>query len=259
MHPNAGPIGRALHWCAVVLTILALCAPHPARADVLPADLPPLPPLAPSPGEDPVKCGPETPFGILCAEVSFTRYATSPGTATITTLFSNPSFPPAVPVTATEAAIALTSPQVGSAAASVSFLNESKGIIGADISIPHAFWIHQELWCWPNCTTPIGALAIFNSIGSPPIGYANALIIGDPPPSISISEIEAAVTSLGGAPSSYTLKNTLTISLTGSVTPPTLPTLMESPEPSYVAVLAMVGLVCALWQRRRSRRVRDGA
>jgi hypothetical protein len=231
MNRNARSIRRTLPVCAIVLIIMALfAAPRLGRTET-------------------VKCGPETPFGLLCAEVSFTRYATSPGFARITNLFSNPFF--ALP--AIEADIGLTSPQVGSAFADTTFAQERAGIIGADDSIPHAFWIRQGYLCLPNCVTPVGILALFNSIGSPPIGYANALIVGDPPPATLVTELDDLVSGLGGNPSSLSDLGNLSSDSLGVITPPTLPGFAEVPEPSYLAVemLAAACMVIAVYQRRR--------
>jgi hypothetical protein len=59
-------IARALPGCAGALTILTLSAFEAARADIVSAD------------NGPVQCGPATPFGVLCANVSFTKTATTP-------------------------------------------------------------------------------------------------------------------------------------------------------------------------------------
>jgi hypothetical protein len=147
----------------------------------------------------------------------------------------------------------LTSLQVGAATASVTFAGEAIGIIGADVSIPRAFWLKQGLWCWPSCIAPQGAFAVFNTIGSPPIGFANALIIGDPP-SLPPLEIQDLITGLGG-PSNLPVLGSLSIDAMGNVTPPALSgSFVMSPEPPYFFALGAGCLLAALYRRRRQRR-----
>jgi hypothetical protein len=166
---------------AVVLLVLALFAfPQSVRADL----------VFDSPG-DPEDCG-LTAFGILCANVSFTRPATRSGFAFVHLT----SFPNAV----IEDTISMTTtpPNLGPASALDTRAQFKLGDIGSDVSIPHAFWLTPEAWCWgPNCNG--GAFAFFNSIGlfhGKRTAFANALIIGDP--FNAVMEIEALDKVLGG-------------------------------------------------------------
>jgi hypothetical protein len=245
-------IARILPGCAGMLTVLALFAAQPARADIVTGD------------DDPVKCGPATPFGFQCANVSFTATATTPGFATVgaTTSILNPL---TAPNGATAAAVSLASPQVGTAASSVTFGKE-RGIpppkvLGADVSIPHAYWILTGGWCWnrPGLAAPLncnafngGAFVYFNTIGTPPIGFANALIIGDP---FSFTEVQSFVTSLGGDGAALVDMGVLTPNATTGVVPiPQQPGdhFGLAPEPSYFVIesLAAAGLILAVWRRR---------
>ena len=107
-----GFVNSVASAAAVVLLVLFAFI-QPTLAD-------PVPP-------DPVKCGPATPFGVLCANVSFTATATGPGVATVTA-GTSPLLVGAAG--AIEASVSLISPQVGAAASSVTFGNEAGGIIG---------------------------------------------------------------------------------------------------------------------------------
>ncbi|MGA3129290.1 MAG: hypothetical protein ABSD59_00710 [Terracidiphilus sp.] len=97
------------------------------------------------------------------------------------------------------------------------FLGESVGILGADVSVPTAQWVNPVGYYWstPGVGNPVqgGALLFFNSFNGGTF-YANELIIGDPPSCDGLCELDAFETYLGISPT-----NNL-VSGPGSVTPP---------------------------------------
>jgi hypothetical protein len=95
------------------------------------------------------------------------------------------------------------------------FLGESKGFLGADVSVPTAQWVNPVGYWWAGGPGPVfgGALLFFNSINGGTL-YANMMIIGDPASCDGLCELTAFENSLG-----ISATNNL-VTGPGSVTPP---------------------------------------
>jgi PEP-CTERM motif len=195
--------------------------------------------------QDPTDCG-VTVFGALCANVSFTAVARTPGFAVVNIA----SFPTAL----LEDAVLLRSPQVGSAFASDTRAGLAVGIDGSDDSIPNAFWIRQAVWTWNG-----GAFSFFNSIGTfagRRTAFADALIVLDPPGSPTPLQIlDGLVGVLGGdastLPSPVTLSPDPTTSGGVNLTP--AGGFGEVPEPATGILLLLGAAGIALGGRLRRR------
>jgi hypothetical protein len=92
------------------------------------------------------------------------------------------------------------------------FLGESNGFVGADVSVPTAQWVTPAAYYWTGGPAGGGALGFFNSF-NPFTGvfYANMMIVLDPvscsPASVCLSDFEADLGNTSGTltPSLVTL------------------------------------------------------
>jgi len=91
------------------------------------------------------------------------------------------------------------------------FLGESNGFVGADVSVPTAQWVTPAAYTWAGGPAGGGGLAFFNSF-NPRTGifFANMMIVLDPyacTPSVCLSDFETDLGSTSGTltPSLVTL------------------------------------------------------
>jgi MYXO-CTERM domain-containing protein len=98
------------------------------------------------------------------------------------------------------------------------FKGEANGFLGADVSIPTAWWVNPVGYWWstPGVGGPVhgGALLFFNSFSGGTF-YADELIIGDPASCDGLCELQDFESYLGISPTNYS------VSGPGAVTPPT--------------------------------------
>ncbi len=91
------------------------------------------------------------------------------------------------------------------------FLGESNGFVGADVSVPTAHWVTPAAYYWTGGPAGGGALGFFNSFNPfTGVSYANMMIVLDPPSCSAInclSDFEANLGSTSGllTPSLVTL------------------------------------------------------
>jgi hypothetical protein len=253
---NATSLRRALPWCAIVLTILALFAvPQTARADV-------------APGSDPLFCA-----GVLCESVVFAATPNwklgNPQPASVsycseivglcpggTELYESLSELTARGVFGLTYVDALTpAAENGNTLAGLAAGIANPGTIAVDIAVQNALWVSPVEYTWLGGVAGGGLYARYNSLY---LGhyYANELMILDPP-GISLPALADEFDLLNGGngilPSATSL-GTLT-SNTVPIPPP--PPFNEAPEPSYFALMAggAALFLLAAWKHRRPVRL----
>ena len=103
------------------------------------------------------------------------------------------------------------------------FLGESRGIIGADVSVPTAQWVNPVVYTWVGGPAGGGGLAFFNSF-NPFTGtfYANELIVLDPISCDAACELTALEADLGSTSGTLT-PSTVTLDANGDPMGITIP------------------------------------
>jgi hypothetical protein len=129
------------------------------------------------------------------------------------------------------------------------FGNEAAGIIGADISVPTAWWTAPAVYTWVGGPAGGGGVAFFNSILNG-VFYANELMVLDPAScsvTVCLQDFATSLGEVGTLPGA----NTLTVDpTTGDVSVPN-PTSTEVPEPSSVILLLTMLVAVAYFTRSR--------
>jgi len=116
------------------------------------------------------------------------------------------------------------------------FFGESRGFIGADVSVPTAQWTNPGAFTWVGGPAGGGGLAFFNSF-NPFTGtfYANMMIVLDPPSCDALCELNDLEALLGSTSGTLT-PTTVTIDANGNPEGITLPGDSEfddvAPDPS---------------------------
>jgi hypothetical protein len=105
------------------------------------------------------------------------------------------------------------------------FLGESNGFVGADVSVPTAQWVTPAAYTWAGGPAGGGGLAFFNSF-NPRTGifFANMMIVLDPlactPASVCLSDFETDL----GSTSGLLTPSLVTLDVNGAPQGITLPT-----------------------------------
>ena len=102
------------------------------------------------------------------------------------------------------------------------FLGESNGFIGADVSIPTAQWLGPAAYYWVGGPAGGGELAFFNTF-NPFTGlfYANMMIVGDPPcTDTGCPDMSTLVSDLGGNTSFLFSPTQYPLDQLNTITPP---------------------------------------